>query len=72
MLFWPAYPGQLARSILEIQDEQPTATLERWTFHDLRRTCASVLQGLEISDRTIDRILNHRLPGERLIPSSGE
>ena len=39
--------------------------LERWTNHDLRRTCASVLQGLEISDRTIDRILNHRLPGER-------
>ena len=23
------------------------------------------MQGLEISDRTIDRILNHRLPGER-------
>ena len=73
---WSPFKRSLDRAILNIQredaveqevDPETIEPLERWTFHDLRRTCASVLQGLEISDRTIDRILNHRLPGERQV-----
>jgi integrase len=30
-----------------------------WTFHDLRRTCASGMAALHVSQDTIDRVLNH-------------
>ena len=71
---WSGFKRTIDRTNRTIQIEDAAAEgidpatvepLERWTFHDLRRTSASVMQGLEISDRTIDRILNHRLPGER-------
>lgn len=66
---WSSFKRKIDATILDIQRkdaiEQGVEPLERWTFHDLRRSCASILQGLEISDRTIDRILNHQLPGER-------
>ena len=71
---WSDFKCKIDNAILDIQhedaveqgiDPETVEPLPHWTFHDLRRSCASVLQGLEISDRTIDRILNHRLPGER-------
>ncbi len=71
---WSGFKRNIDATIRDIQHEDAkeqsvdpatVEPLERWTFHDLRRSCASILQGLEISDRTIDRILNHRLPGER-------
>ena len=71
---WSSFKRTIDATILEVQREDAEeqgldpATVEplaRWTFHDLRRSSASILQGLEISDRTIDRILNHRLHGER-------
>jgi integrase len=30
-----------------------------WTYHDLRRTCASGMAALHVSQDTIDRVLNH-------------
>ncbi len=71
---WSSFKLRIDAAILDVQHEDAkeqgagpatVEPLERWTFHDLRRSCASILQGLEIPDRTIDRILNHRLPGER-------
>ncbi len=69
---WSGFKRKIDATILDTQREDAkergvaaVEPLERWTFHDLRRTCASILQGLEIPDRTLDRILNHRLPGER-------
>src|SRR5262249_45429523 len=30
-----------------------------WTYHDLRRTCASGMAALHVAQDTIDRVLNH-------------
>jgi integrase len=33
--------------------------VKNWTYHDLRRTCASGMAALHVAQDTIDRVLNH-------------
>jgi integrase len=40
--------------------------LERWTPHDLRRTAATMMQGLGVTPTVIDRCQNHVLAGSRV------
>ena len=34
--------------------------LDRWTFHDLRRTAASGMAGLGIAPHVVEAVLNHK------------
>ena len=36
-----------------------SAALEDWIFHDLRRTAATGMAGLNVAPHVVDRILNH-------------
>jgi integrase len=40
---------------------------EPWVFHDLRRTCASHMQKLNISGDVIEAVLNHTMKGIRAV-----
>ena len=42
---------------------QKTFGIEHWTLHDLRRTAATHMNGLNIQPHVIERILNHAMPG---------
>ena len=39
--------------------------MANFTLHDLRRTVATQMQNLGISDEAIDKVLNHKLGGIR-------
>lgn len=55
--------GMLAaarQEALEAGADPATATIPRWTFHDLRRTAASGMARLGIAVHVVERLLNHR------------
>jgi integrase len=71
---WSKYKKKLDKAILNIRREEAQKAgidvndvkpLPHWTIHDLRRTAATGMQSLGLSDETIDRVLNHVLPGVR-------
>ncbi|ATQ66883.1 MULTISPECIES: tyrosine-type recombinase/integrase [Methylosinus] len=41
-------------------DPETVKAPERWTLHDLRRTCASGMAGLGIAPHVVEAVLNHR------------
>ncbi len=45
------------------KDALDVAKVDGWTFHDLRRTFASTAPSLDVDALTVERVLNHRLPG---------
>jgi len=51
------------------QDEgrhYPALSGGRWTLHDMRRTGATLMQGLGVPTEVIDRCQNHVLAGSRV------
>jgi integrase len=65
---WSKLKRRLDAGILEVRREDAKGKVEPladWTLHDLRRTCATGMQSLGVSDDVVDRILNHALPGVR-------
>ena len=54
-LSWPSPLVRLQRACPQIT--------ERWHIHDLRRTCATHLQRLDVRPDVVEAVLNHALPG---------
>lgn len=42
------------------ETSDPKLNIEPWTFHDLRRTCASGMAALKIPPHVVEAVLNHR------------
>jgi integrase len=51
--------ARLDAKVAEICRAEGRPTIEAWTLHDLRRTCATHLAGLGVDHRIIQKILNH-------------
>ena len=65
---WTGLKKRLDREILDVRREdgpKKSKPIAHWTLHDLRRTAATGMQSLEISDDVIDKVLNHVQPGVR-------
>lgn len=58
---WSAGKRKLDKAITAARGEP----LPHWTVHDLRRTCATGMQSLGVSDEIVDRVLNHVQTGVR-------
>jgi integrase len=43
----------------ELKKTDPKATLARWTFHDLRRTCRTHLSALRVPDTVAEMVIGH-------------
>jgi integrase len=52
---WAQAKARIAAAMQAKSDRQ----IERWTLHDLRRTCASHMAELGVAPHVIDKILNH-------------
>jgi integrase len=63
-----AFPGQdggllsWATPLDRLRHAGPQIT-ERWHIHDLRRTCATHLQRLDVRPDVVEAVLNHAPPG---------
>ncbi len=71
---WSLFKNQLDRAVMNIRredaekagaDPDEVRPLPRWTVHDLRRTAATGLQSLGVTDELVDRVLNHVQTGVR-------
>ena len=52
---WPTHLDKLRRACPQIT--------EHWHIHDLRRTCATHMQRLDVRPDVVEAVLNHALPG---------
>lgn len=59
---WSRATKAIAKRMLEYAREERGADfeIERWTLHDLRRTCASGMARLRVRPHVIEAILNHK------------
>lgn len=67
---WSKALPRIQRAAVKIADkelvkrgQEPQGDWERWTIHDLRRTCASKLGKLRVNPFVIERVLNHARKG---------
>jgi integrase len=47
------------RKAVGLPDDGDAPLIANWTFHDLRRTAATGMAGMNIPPHVVDRILNH-------------
>jgi integrase len=52
-----------AREIAEETGDEDAVTIQPWTLHDFRRTCATRLGKLGVPRVVISKVLNHAIPG---------
>lgn len=60
---WSRATAVIARRMIELAREETgddEYEIERWTLHDLRRTCASGMAELRIQPHVIEAVLNHK------------
>jgi integrase len=60
---WSRATKAIAKRMVELAREEtgdPAFEIERWTLHDLRRTCASGMAKLRIRPHVIEAVLNHK------------
>jgi integrase len=56
---------KLDRKLAEIRKRDGKEPMQRWTFHDLRRSSRSLMSRAGVSSDVAERVLGHVLPGVR-------